>query len=160
MILREVPGVVLPRTSVITLSGWPTLLQHLYSIIATTSKLGDLHLSSSSSSVWAFSRGWCLSVLKSGIDRPTLDFLIQPRGHHSGPISMHGELFWQPEHGILKVFSMKRLLLYGRGSSGEEDRGKKRASMLKVAGFWCSVESLAGFQCPVWCCVIDKLRII
>lgn len=37
---RDVPGMVLPNNWVITLSSWPTLLQHLQSAIVITSNLG------------------------------------------------------------------------------------------------------------------------
>lgn len=43
---------------------------------------------------------------------------------------------------------------------GRKKAKKKKAIMLKAVEVGYSVERLAGFQCPEWCHVIDKLRMI
>lgn len=49
------------------------------------------------------------------------------KGHRSGPISMHGELFWQPEHSIRRCLAQDVSLWQGR-------EGKKELACSKPSG--------------------------
>lgn len=119
MILGEVPVVVLPKSWVITRSNWPTLLQHLQNTVVITSNVG----------IYTYLPPPPLfehpaeEDLKSGINRPTLDFLI----HLQGPsfwANLHARrAFLATRVRHMKVFSTKRLPHHGKGSSGEG--GKK-----------------------------------